>query len=135
MALRSKTDVELAGELEAVATGAAERLRAVSRGDLERDADFQGSVVEAASRAIAAGVSLAAIADAERIGQGRARAELGPELLRHQGPLTICFAPQQESLDSAAGRLLCSDRARAPTGRVARSVGMTSRATAIVFRG
>ncbi len=37
---------------------------------------------EAASRAIAAGLSLAEIADAEQIGQGRAREELGPELLR-----------------------------------------------------
>ena len=37
---------------------------------------------EAASRAIAAGLSLAAIADAEQIGQRRAREELGPEVLR-----------------------------------------------------
>jgi hypothetical protein len=82
LALHSKTDEELSGQLEAVATAAAERLRAVSRGDLERDADLQRSVGEAASRAIAAGVSLASIANAERIGQGRVREEMGPELLR-----------------------------------------------------
>jgi hypothetical protein len=82
MALRSKTDMELSGELEAVATAAAERVRAVSGGDLEHDAEMQRRVGEAASRAIAAGVSLASIADAERIGHGRVRAELGPELLR-----------------------------------------------------
>ena len=82
MAVRRKTDAELCGGLEQVATAAAERLRAVTDGDLERGADLQGRVGEAASRAIAAGLSLASIADAERIGQGRAREELGPELLR-----------------------------------------------------
>lgn len=82
MAVRLRTDVELPGELEQVASAAAERLRAASAGDVQRDADLQRQVGEVASRAIAAGVSLAAIADAERIGQGRAREELGPELLR-----------------------------------------------------
>jgi hypothetical protein len=43
---------------------------------------MQRSVGEAASRAIAAGLLLAAIADAEQIGQRRAREELGPDLLR-----------------------------------------------------
>ncbi|MBV9193888.1 MAG: hypothetical protein JO168_07050 [Solirubrobacterales bacterium] len=82
MALRSKADVELSEELEAVAAAAAERLRAVGDGDLDRDADLQRTVGEAARHAIAAGVSLASIADAERIGHERAREELGPELLR-----------------------------------------------------
>jgi hypothetical protein len=77
-----KTDVELSGELEQIAAGAAERLRALTAGDGERDADLQRRVGEAASRAIAAGLSLAAIADAEQLGQGRAREELGPEVLR-----------------------------------------------------
>jgi len=72
MAVGRKTDAELSGELEAVATAAADRLQAVTDGDLERDADLQGRVGEAASRAIAAGLSLASIADAEKIGQGRA---------------------------------------------------------------
>ena len=82
MALRSKADVELSEELEAVAAAAAERLRAVGDGDLDRDADLQRTVGEAARHAIAAGVSLASIADAEQIGHERAREELGPELLR-----------------------------------------------------
>ena len=82
MAVPSKTDVELSGELEQIATAAAERLRALTVGDVERDTDLGRRVGEAASRAIAAGLSLAAIAEAEQIGQGRAREELGPELLR-----------------------------------------------------
>ena len=49
---------------------------------LEREVDLQRRVGEAASRGIAAGLSLAAIADAEQIGQRRAREEFGPELLR-----------------------------------------------------
>lgn len=82
MAVSLKTDVELSGELEQIAAAAAERLRGLTAGDVERDTDLGRRVGDAASRAIAAGLSLAEIADAERIGQGRAREELGPELLR-----------------------------------------------------
>ena len=82
MAVSLKTDVELSGELEQIAAAAAERLRGLTAGDVERDADLGRRVGDAASRAIAAGLSLAEIADAEQIGQGRAREELGPELLR-----------------------------------------------------
>jgi hypothetical protein len=78
----AKTDVQLSGELEQIAVAAADRLRALTAGDLERDANLQRRVGEAASRAIAAGLSLAASADAEQIGRRRARAELGPEVLR-----------------------------------------------------
>ena len=85
MPLRQKTDVELAPELEAIATAAAERLRAWANGDEPRAAQLQESVGEAANRAIGAGVSLGAIADAERIGQARAREELGREVLRGVG--------------------------------------------------
>jgi len=82
MSLRQKTNVELARELEAIATAAAERVRAQTDGDEQREAQLHRDVGEAASRAIGAGVSLGAIADAERIGQGRAREELGREVLR-----------------------------------------------------
>jgi hypothetical protein len=82
MRLRQNTDGELASELEAIATAAAERSRAHANGDPQHVAGLQRSVGEAASRAIAAGVSLGAIADAERIGQQRAREELGREVLR-----------------------------------------------------
>ena len=58
--------MELSGELEEIATAAAERLRALTDGDVEREADLRRRVGEAASRAIAAGLSLAAIADAEQ---------------------------------------------------------------------
>ena len=82
MAVRERTDVELSGELEEIATSAAERLRALTGGDVEREADLARRVGEAASRAIAAGLLLSTIADAEHIGQRRAREELGPDLLR-----------------------------------------------------
>jgi hypothetical protein len=39
-------------------------------------------VAEAASAAIGAGAALGAIADAERVGQARARGELGPDALK-----------------------------------------------------
>lgn len=78
----AKTDVQLSGELEEIAAAAADRLRALTAGDVERDADLQRRVGESASRAIAAGLSLAASADAEQIGQRRAREELGPGVLR-----------------------------------------------------
>jgi len=80
--VRPKTDVELSGELEQIASAAAERLRALVAGDAEREVELQRRVGEAARRGIAAGLSLAAIADAEQIGQARAREELGPQLLR-----------------------------------------------------
>lgn len=74
MAVSLKTDVELSGELEQIAAAAAERLRGLTAGDVERDTDLGRRVGDAASRAIAAGLSLAEIADAERIGKGgRAR--------------------------------------------------------------
>ncbi|MGO9976072.1 MAG: hypothetical protein ACLP01_25370 [Solirubrobacteraceae bacterium] len=72
----------LSPELEALAHAADQRLRA----DLD-DSDHEIGVREhavrhAASAAIAAGVPLSAIAQAEQIGQARARHELGSELLR-----------------------------------------------------
>jgi hypothetical protein len=82
MAARERTDVELSGELEEIATSAAERLRALTGGDVEREAELRRRVGEAASRAIAAGLLLSSIADAEQIGQRRAREVLGPDLLR-----------------------------------------------------
>jgi hypothetical protein len=81
-AVRPKTDVELSGEPEQIATAAAERLRALAAGDLEREVELQRRVGEAASRGIATGLSLAAIANAEQLGEARAREELGPQLLR-----------------------------------------------------
>jgi hypothetical protein len=48
----------------------------------EREADLRRRVGEAASRAVAAGLLLSTIADAEQTGQRRAREELGPDLLR-----------------------------------------------------
>ena len=82
MTVRERTDVALSGELDEIATSAAERLRALTGGDAECEADLRRRVGEAASRAIAAGLLLSTIADAEQVGQRRAREELGPDLLR-----------------------------------------------------
>jgi hypothetical protein len=82
MASRQKTNQELAPHLEAIATAAAERLRAQIDGDPQREQEPRQRLAEAANRAIAAGSPLGAIADAERTGQTRARDELGPEVLR-----------------------------------------------------
>jgi DNA-directed RNA polymerase specialized sigma24 family protein len=57
-------------------------MRAQTDGDRQREAQLQRSVTEAASLAIGAGVSLTAIADAERIGQRPVREEMGREVLR-----------------------------------------------------
>jgi hypothetical protein len=80
--LHETTDVELAPAVEAIAAAAAEWLRAHTDGDEPREAQRQQMVQEAASRAISAGVSLSAIADAERIGHIRAREELCRDVLR-----------------------------------------------------
>ena len=59
--------------LEAVAMAAAERLRANVDADMDRDAELQRDLGEAASRAISTGLSKGAIAKAEQVGQTRAR--------------------------------------------------------------
>jgi hypothetical protein len=76
------TEVKLAPELEAIVTAACEQLRANTDGDPQREEQLQPGVGDAAGHAIAAGLSLTAIADAERIGQARAREQLGTEVLR-----------------------------------------------------
>jgi hypothetical protein len=110
MPLRQKTDGELAGELEAIATAAAERRRAWADGDEHGAAQLQERVGEAASRAIGAGVSLGAIADAERIGQARAREELGREVLQGVGRAARRSARLSTSTSkrSRAARVLAS---------------------------
>jgi hypothetical protein len=77
-----KTEAKLAPELEAIATTACEQLRAKTGGDPQRDEQLQRGVGDAAGRAIAAGLSLTAIAEAERLGHARAREQLGTEVLR-----------------------------------------------------
>ena len=74
--------MELAGDWSRSRPARRSGCGTLTGGDPEREAELQRRVGEAASRAIAAGLSLASIADAERIGQGRAREKLGPELLR-----------------------------------------------------
>jgi hypothetical protein len=122
MAVRPRTDVELSGELEQIATAAAERLQAVSACDVERGAEWQRRVGEAASRAIAVGLSLAAIADAEQVGQGRSRAKLGPELLRRVDRAARRKREAEHEYEQAivrAGRLGLAHRDVAATAQVA----------------
>ena len=79
MPARQMTDTPLAPELEEIA---AERLRAEADPQSNNQAELQRRVGEAASAAIGAGAALGAIADAERVGQARARAELGSDALK-----------------------------------------------------
>jgi DNA-binding NarL/FixJ family response regulator len=82
MPARHTTQQPLAPELDAIATAAADQLRAQTDGNTNEHHRLQRTVAETASAAIAAGVALAAIADAERAGQQRARDELGADVLR-----------------------------------------------------
>jgi hypothetical protein len=77
------TDEPLTPELERIATAAAEKLRDELDGDTTPRDELRRRVADAAGAAIASGVGLAAIADAERAGQQRARHELGPDALRN----------------------------------------------------
>jgi hypothetical protein len=77
----SNQDV-LGPELEAIAVAAADRLHGEVTGTDHDEQQLHRAVAQAASAAIAAGLPLAAIADAERTGEQRARDELRPEVLR-----------------------------------------------------
>jgi biotin synthase-related radical SAM superfamily protein len=82
MPTQPTTEPALAPELEALAHAADQRLRAeLDRNDAEV-CERDQAVVHAASAAIAAGMSLGTVAQAEQIGYSRARRELGSELLR-----------------------------------------------------
>ncbi|MGA2927658.1 MAG: hypothetical protein ABSG43_17010 [Solirubrobacteraceae bacterium] len=84
MTARARTTIEQARPpaLEAIATAASARLRAHADGDKHDDAELHQRVADAASAAIAAGLPLAAIADAEQVGHARARDELRGDVLR-----------------------------------------------------
>jgi hypothetical protein len=82
MPARQMTDTPLTPELEAIAAAAADRLRAEADANTNNHDELQRRVAEAASGAIGAGAELGAIADAERVGQTRARGELGPDALK-----------------------------------------------------
>ena len=104
---RQMTDTPLAPELEAIATAAADRLRAEADPDTNNHAELQRRVAQAASAAIGAGAAIGAIADAERVGKARARGELG--LMRSNGsrvPLVAGAKPTQST----------SRRSSAPAG-------------------
>jgi SpoU rRNA methylase family enzyme len=81
MSTRHVADEPLVPELETIAAAAAAELRALVEENPEGHAVRSG-VPDAARAAIAAGMPLAAIADAERVGHIRARRELGGDVLR-----------------------------------------------------
>jgi O-acetyl-ADP-ribose deacetylase (regulator of RNase III) len=83
MPSRQMSDHVMRPELDAIATAAAERLRAEAGADAAIREERRQSVADAASAAIRAGAALAAIAEAERIGEARARAELRTDILRN----------------------------------------------------
>jgi len=76
------TEKHLAPELEAIASAAANQVRAQLDGDDHSRDELRQRVADAARAAIAAGTGLTAIADAEHDGQQRARHDLAPDLLR-----------------------------------------------------
>ena len=80
--MRQTTDVELTGELETIATAAADRMRALSDGDVERETDLRRRVGEAASCAIAARLPFGVDRGRRAARPRGAREELGRELLR-----------------------------------------------------
>lgn len=82
MSTRHVTEEPVVPELEAIAAAAADELRALM--DEARDGGQArcSGVPAAAGAAIAAGMPLAAVAHAERVGQTRARRELGSDVLR-----------------------------------------------------
>lgn len=82
MTLHTTREGVLAPELEAIAAAAADRLHGEVAGTDQDQPQLHRAVAHAASAAIAAGLPLSAIADAERIGQQRARDELRPDVLR-----------------------------------------------------
>ena len=74
MTAHTSTEDVLAPELEAIAVAAADRLHGEVTGtDHDGERQLHSAVAHAASAAIGAGLPLAAIADAERTGQQRAR--------------------------------------------------------------
>ena len=82
MVFHQSNDAPLAPELEAIATAAADVLRAQADEAATDTTEMQARVREAASAAITAGAELDAIADAQRIGRDRARQQLGKDVLR-----------------------------------------------------
>jgi hypothetical protein len=82
MSTHTSTEGDLAPELEAIAVAAADRLHGEVTATDHDQQHLHHAVAQTASAAIAAGLPLAAIADAERTGQQRARDELRPDVLR-----------------------------------------------------
>ena len=82
MPSHQKTERPLSPELDAIAQAAADRLRAHCGEDPRTADDHSQRVADAASAAIHAGAGLSAIADAERVGEDRARDELRTDVLR-----------------------------------------------------
>ena len=83
MSSSQMSDEQLTPELDAIATAAADRLRAEAGDDVSVVEEHRKLVAEAASAAIRAGAALAAIAEAERIGEHRARDEIRTDILRN----------------------------------------------------
>jgi hypothetical protein len=100
-------DVVLSAELEAIAAAAHDRLRAEASEDLTGAGDAQRRVAEAAGAAITAGTALGAIAEAEHVGELRARRA------RRRDAQT-CRA-RSEAQTRSGGRVRAGGQARGPT--------------------
>jgi hypothetical protein len=82
MAGSSEQDVALAQHGGAIESGAFDRARAQVNDDDAAATEAGARIAGAVGAAISAGASIASIAQFERVGMERARAELGRELLR-----------------------------------------------------
>ncbi len=133
-------DGVLSPELEAIATAAADRLRADAGDDLTAAGEAQRHVAEAASAAIASGAALSAIAEAERTGEVRARSALGAEVLKQVARAAKRKRDADREYEQAikrAGRVGLSHREIAGSGEVSHGTvrAILSRATPSVNGG
>ncbi len=129
--MRQITEPALAPELETIAQIADERLRGeVNESGSDKGSEQSGrhlvelqeALVRSATAAIAVGMPLGAVAEAERIGQARARRELGGELLRRvERTARRCRDAREEYEQTVAraDRLGLSHRDIATAARVA----------------
>jgi hypothetical protein len=133
----AQSQAALPAELEAIASAAHDQLHAQAGQDLSAQEAAQRHVAEAASAAITSGAALAAIADAEREGDLRARRELSGDVLRQLARAAKRKREADREYEQAiarAGRLGLSHRELAAAGAAEVSHGtvraILTRATA-----
>ena len=113
MVSRHNSEAVLSPELDAIAAAAADLLRAQAGDGAGDTGALEQRVREAASAAIMAGADLDAIADAQRVGQNRARQDLSKDVLRSVARAAKSKRDADNAYDEAirrAGRVGLSHR-------------------------